>query len=568
MPSLLTVAEMEMTEARPSVVVLGLESVGKSSLLAALSGGSTEVSALAGSTLHCQSYVDGVIEWIDTPGIVTNSDAQTVLETTAAVEANDTVLLVLRAHRAVEEFRELLPLLGGQRIAIALTHRDRLIAPHVEGQAKASMWSKRLGVPVLLLDGRKTNFLELSDLRVAVNAATPISSVRVDVLPEFRAVPTGRARLIIEKALGFPPVSLLLLFGPTWIAITQTNRFADTLYDPLLNQLEMPLAWLNELPGGLAAMLAGDYGVVAMFPFLLLYALPTIVIFSGLIAMYKSTGLIDRLSYGLHPWLKPFGLGGRDLVRVVMGFGCNVPAIVATRSCSSCSRGACVSAISFGSACSYQLPATLAVFAATGYVWLGPVYLAVLALTTLLYLRLTTPRSQRDAKSRLLLPALGNLHRPTFGVIVREIRQSLGDFFRMALPIFIGICFTAGILQWFGALAWLTGLLAPVMAAFNLPPEAAVAVVLGSVRKDGLAIGLLDSEWNALKVPMDAPLQILTAVYLAGVLLPCLVTVMTVVREMRFGFAFKMVGRQAGFAALFSLIIAWGGHFLLKLFHT
>lgn len=568
MPSLLTVAKMEMAEARPSVVVLGLESVGKSSLLAALSGGSAEVSALTGSTLYCQSYVDGVIEWIDTPGIVTNSDAQTVLETTAAVEANNTVLLVLRAHRGVEEFRELLPLLGGQRIVIALTHRDRLIAPHVEGQAKASMWSKRLGVPVLLLDGRKPNALELSDLRIAVNASKPILSVRTNVLPDFRAGPTGRARLIIEKALGFPPVSLLLLFGPAWIAITQTNRFADTLYDLLLNQLEMPLARLNELPRGLAAMLAGDYGVVAMFPFLLLYALPTIVIFSGLLAIYKSTGLIDRLSYGLHPWLKPFGLGGRDLVRVVMGFGCNVPAIVATRSCSSCSRGACVSAISFGSACSYQLPATLAVFAATGYVWLGPVYLAVLALTTLLYLRLTTPLSQRDAKSRLLLPALGNLHRPTFGVIVREIRQTLSDFFRMALPIFIGICFTAGILQWLGALAWLTGLLAPVMAAFNLPPEAAVAVVLGSVRKDGLAIGLLDSEWNALKVPMDAPLQILTAVYLAGVLLPCLVTVVTVVREMRFGFAFKMVGRQAAFAALFSFVIAWGGHFVLTLFYT
>ena len=95
MPSLLTVAKMEMAEARPSVVVLGLESVGKSSLLAALSGGSAEVSALTGSTLYCQSYVDGVIEWIDTPGIVTNSDAQTVLETTAAVEANNTVLLVL-----------------------------------------------------------------------------------------------------------------------------------------------------------------------------------------------------------------------------------------------------------------------------------------------------------------------------------------------------------------------------------------------------------------------------------------------------------------------------------------
>ncbi|MEM7790256.1 MAG: nucleoside recognition domain-containing protein [Verrucomicrobiota bacterium] len=555
-------------QTKRSVVVLGLESVGKSSLLSALSGKRVESSALIGSTLHCQSYVDSSVEWIDTPGIVTDSDTATMQETVAALETNDTVLLVLRAHRAVEEFAQLVPLLRSQRIVVALTHRDRLIAPDSDGQARAEIWSKRLGIPVLLLDGRKLEPLELADLRTAIGFAAPLKTRRPRALPNFQVIPVGWVRMTLEKALGFPPVSLLLLFGPAWIAVTQANRFADSFYDPLLRQLEVPLAWLNNLPAPLAAMLAGDYGVVAMFPFLLLYALPTIVIFSGLLAIYKNTGLIDRLSYGLHPLLEPFGLGGRDLVRVVMGFGCNVPAIVATRSCSSCSRGACVSAISFGSVCSYQLPATLAVFAATGYVWLGPVYLAVLAVTTLLYLRLTRPRHPLGSKSQLLHPALGNLHRPDLRNMGQEIKQSLSDFFQTALPIFVGICFFAGLLQWSGALAVLTDAAGPIMALFRLPPEAALAVVLGSVRKDGLAIGLLDAEWNALKVPMEAPLQILTAVYLAGVLLPCLVTLVTIVREMRPRFALKMISRQISFAALFSLLIAWGGHFLLALFYN
>ena len=144
----------------------------------------------------------------------------------------------------------------------------------------------------------------------------------------------------------------------------------------------------------------------------------------------------------------------------------------------------------------------------------------------------------------------------------------MGDFFGIALPIFIAICVFAGLSQWFGALEALTHLCAPLMALFRLPPEAALAIVLGAVRKDGIAIGLLDSDWHALKVPMDQPLQILTVVYLAGVLLPCLVTMLTVAREMRPSFAFKMIARQASFAALFSLLIAWGGHFISLLFHT
>ncbi|MGE9291935.1 MAG: nucleoside recognition domain-containing protein, partial [Puniceicoccales bacterium] len=180
---------------------------------------------------------------------------------------------------------------------------------------------------------------------------------------------------------------------------------------------------------------------------------------------------------------------------------------------------------------------------------------------------LTTPKALRLAHNKMLLPALGNLRSPDLRSVVRESLQSLRDFSVMALPIFIGICVLAGLLQWSGALEWLTHRLAPVMALFNLPPESALAVVLGSVRKDGLAIGLLNGDWDSLKMPLDSSVQVLTAVYLAGVLLPCLVTVLTVAKEMRPGFALKMVGRQACFAAFFSILIAWGGAALVSLTH-
>ena len=141
----------------------------------------------------------------------------------------------------------------------------------------------------------------------------------------------------LDQFLRFPPLSLVLLFGPAWIAVTLANALADSLYG-LVSALIGPLLdRLNALPAPLAATLGGDYGIVAMLPFLLLYALPTILAFTVLIETYKTTGLAERLSANLHGWLRPFGLGGHDLVRVVMGFGCNVPAIAATRSCTTCS---------------------------------------------------------------------------------------------------------------------------------------------------------------------------------------------------------------------------------------
>ena len=547
----------------PTVAVLGLESVGKSSLLSALTGCYAESSALAGTTLRCEHYADASWEWVDTPGIVTGSDAATVREAVVAMKSAGTILLALRAHRAGEELAELLPMLESRKVAVALTFRDRLSLNDAEAEHRLlANWREQLDVPVTLLDGRSPDATELANVRTAVMQAGPLNSVQPDTLPGFPVVQKRSWGMAAERALGFAPLSLLLLFGPAWLAVSQANALADRFYDSIGALLNPALDWLNSLPAPLAATLGGEYGVVAMFPFLLLYALPTILVFTGLIAIYKSTGLIDRLSYGLHRWLKPFGLGGRDLVRVVMGFGCNVPAVIATRSCSCCSRGACVSAISFGSACSYQLPATLAVFAAAGFTWLGPCYLALLAFTTLVYLRLTTPASVRQVQNEMLLPALGHLRSPDWRAVVRDMIQSLRDFALMALPIFIGICFVAGLLQWSGALSSLTGWLGPVMSVFNLPPEAALAVVLGSVRKDGLAIGLLNGDWGSLKVPLDTSAQVLTAVYLAGVLLPCLVTVLTVGREMGPRFALKMIGRQVCFAVLFALGIAWFGALL------
>jgi Fe2+ transport system protein B len=277
------------------------------------------------------------------------------------------------------------------------------------------------------------------------------------------------------------------------------------------------------------------------------------------LAVYKASGLVDRLTVSLHPLTRPFGLAGRDLVRVVMGFGCNVPAVINTRSCSSCSRGACVSAISFGSACSYQLPATIAVFAAAGMPYLATWYLVILATSTLVYLRLTVPKDARLATNHLVIKGRDFVHWPPMKAIWRESWGVIKEFFSMALPIFFLICILAALLNLLGFFALITKALAPIMTLFNLPSEASLSVILGSVRKDGIAIGLLDNDWNSLKVGLSTPAQLMTVVYLAGVLLPCLVTLLTVMKEMSSKFALKMLLRQISAASLFAIIIAWGG---------
>jgi len=80
-----------------------------------------------------------------------------------------------------------------------------------------------------------------------------------------------------------------------------------------------------------------------MGPLLFVWTVPTVILYALLLGAYKASGLLERLTIALHPLLRPFGLSGRDLVRVMMGFGCNVPAVISTRSCSGCTRQTCIS---------------------------------------------------------------------------------------------------------------------------------------------------------------------------------------------------------------------------------
>jgi len=318
------------------------------------------------------------------------------------------------------------------------------------------------------------------------------------------------------------------------------------LVKPLVEQL-------NSLPSLLREILVGRYGLVTMGPLLFVWAVPTVLLYALFLGAYKASGLIDRITVAMHPLILPFGLTGRDLVRVIMGLGCNVPAVINTRTCSSCSRGTCISAIAFGSACSYQFGATLGVFAAAQLPYLVIPYLLYLTVTTLIYTRLTAPKKARSPLNKLLVEGRSFLEFPRPIAIWREARSTLSQFFLQAIPIFLGITIIASLLDWLGVLSLLSGVLRPVMGLFRLPAEAALPVVLASIRKDGI---LLFTEPNVLGAL--TPLQILTAVYLAGVILPCLVTLLTIVREVSWRFALKLLSQQVVAGVSFSLLLAWG----------
>jgi ferrous iron transport protein B len=529
-----------------TVVAVGKESVGKSRLISSLTGRAARSSNFRGTTVACEEYGCGEYTFVDTPGISRESDGAAVREALERLGPGDPVLLVVPATHLDEDLRDLLPLVEDRRGAVVVTHRDRVSA----APETLERLSRESGLRFIPVDARHLDSREREEILAALDEPARFpGSVRQRV--GWRIEP--RAMVLERPRLG-PLLALALLLAPAVLSAWIANTFAG-LVEPAVEALTAPPASAaGDLPEPLREVLAGDYGLLTMGPLLFVWAAPTVLAFALFLGAYEASGLLDRATSAVHPLLRPFGLGGRDLARVVMGFGCNVPAVISARSCSGCSRVTCVSTVAFGSACSYQLGATLGVLAAAGLPQLALPYLLYLGLTTLVYTRLTSPPEARSPLDLLPTGRRTFLQPPAPAAVWSEARNTLNMFLRQAVPVFLAITAAASALNWLGAVPAAARLLAPAMSLFNLPAEAALPVVLASIRKDGI---LLFAEGSLLE--SLTPLQILTGVYLAGVLLPCLVTALTIAREHSRTFALKLLARQALFAAAFTAALAWVG---------
>ncbi|MEM9484644.1 MAG: nucleoside recognition domain-containing protein, partial [Cyanobacteria bacterium P01_F01_bin.116] len=454
---------------RHSIVLIGKESSGKSELAAALTGRSPISSNIQGSTIACETYQTRENDFIDTPGILFRSDNTTTRTALAQLQAHDRVLLVVKATHLDDDLADLLPLVAGKQGLVVITFWDKVMVSEFT-QHVVDRWEQTTQVRFIPVDARNVIWDQRQQILATLQTPT--------VFPkQWHPIPAGWYIEPHPTWLEHPRwgglLAVLLLLLPAVLAVVVANSAAGVL-DPLVQAGLAPLITiLSQTPSLLREILIGRYGLVTMGPLLFVWAVPTVILYALFLGAYKASGLVERITVALHPLLKPFGLSGRDLVRVIMGFGCNVPAVISTRACSSCSRKTCVSAIAFGSACSYQFGATLGVFSAANLPGLVVPYLGYLTLTTLIYTRLIAPKAARSAR---MIERRTFLEMPRWSTIWRETRGTLHQFFTNAIPIFVVITLIASVLDSLGLIELLAGWINPLMGLFGLPPEASLPI--------------------------------------------------------------------------------------------
>lgn len=157
-------------------------------------------------------------------------------------------------------------------------------------------------------------------------------------------------KLIVNKWLGFPLFILLmwLMFSVTfWLGAYPQDWIAagfDALGN-LFNEIIPEGAWRSLVVDGII----GGVGAVAEF-------LPNIILLYMFISLMEDSGYMSRAAFLMDKMMHGMGLHGKSFIPMIMGFGCNVPAIMATRSIESkSSRLITILVVPFMS-CSARLP--------------------------------------------------------------------------------------------------------------------------------------------------------------------------------------------------------------------
>ncbi|MEM7331372.1 MAG: nucleoside recognition domain-containing protein [Chloroflexota bacterium] len=543
----------------PAVVLVGLESVGKSALFRALTGQATgDELNFRGSTVDVRAapLPEKMAQVIDTPGIRVADDSDTTRLALNQIEQADTILLVARGTHARQEVETLLSQIGPQltehKAALALTFADR---SHAQLPTAVQSYTASLGIPVALVNARQMAATERTAVLQAVETAVPLSTQPVATisLPDIPIIQPQST--LYERSQWGAPLSLMTLFllfaTPVYLAYILANSLQPIIDAALIEPL---VSWFAPLAAAvplLYELLVGDYGVITLGWYSFLWAFPVVLFIGISVAVTEEMGLKDRITASLDPWLRRIGLNGRDLVPVLSGYGCNVVALHQSRACSRCTREACASFIGYGSACSYQIGATLSLFAVAGHPTLFAPYLLLLFVVGAIHTRIWyKPLPFATAVS---LADRSFLQRPSLQAILWRVRAVLKQFLWQAMPIFLLMCAVGAVLAYSGLLDWLAAGLSPLLGLFGLPGDVAPGVIFAIVRKDGLLI--LNQGEGALLASLSVG-QMFILIYLASTLTACLVTLWTARKELGGRIALKIAGRQALTSLVSTLVLA------------
>ena len=368
---------------------------------------------------------------------------------------------------------------------------------------------------------------------------------------------TGRYTAI-PAFVGIMALVFYLTFGVIGLAL---QNLLEVGIDALTAAVDFTLTAWNVNAAVHSLVIDGIFtGVGSVLSFL-----PIIVTLFFFLSLLEDTGYMARVAFVMDKLLRRIGLSGRSIVPMLIGFGCTVPGVMASRTLPSERDRKMTILLTPFMSCSAKLP-IYSLFAAAFFpehAALVMVSLYFLGIAVGILMAILLKSSVFKGEAVPFVMELPNYRLPGLKNVVQLLWEKARDFLQRAFTVI----FVATIIIWFlqsfdlrlsltadpqqSILAWLASGIAPLFAPLGFADwRVSTALITGFMAKESVVstltilYGSSAAFAAALSPAAAAPLLVFCLLYT-----PCIAAVASVKRELGGKWALIMVANQC--------IVAW-----------
>jgi ferrous iron transport protein B len=286
-------------------------------------------------------------------------------------------------------------------------------------------------------------------------------------------------------------------------------------------------------------------------------AIPYIAVFYAILSIFEDSGYLTRAAFLLDNLTHKLGLHGRAVIPLVLGFGCNVPAIMAVHSLGTRREKRIASLLISLIPCSARTVIILGLVGTFVGFWpaVSIYVMEIIIIAAMGWILGKTLPGQRSGFIMEMTP----LRKPELKSTLRKTWMKSREFLFIAFPLLLLGSAFLGIADALGLLSIFQNFVEPIsVGLLGLPAFAATALVFGILRKEMALQILAVLAGTANFAAVMTPVQIYQFAVITTIYVPCVATIAVLKHELG--------AKDTASIVFFTILLALVAGILIRIF--
>jgi len=357
--------------------------------------------------------------------------------------------------------------------------------------------------------------------------------------------------LLMHNILGY--LFMALSFVGIFYLVFGFGAFIERPLLQEFNQVELYLAEKLGSEGFLFTIVKSVlFGLSGGLAIVLPYLVPFLII----LTILEDIGYLPRIAYLMDSFMHRIGLHGTSILPVVLGYGCSVPAVMATRILPAKRDKIITALISTLVPCSAR---SVVIFSLVAY-YLGAGYALFIYVFNIIIVALVGKvfSSLMPSVSPGMIMEMPRYQWPTLNGIFQKVWFRIREFVIIAWPLLIVGSIILGIIEYLNWENILNIIFSPLTILLGLPVVVGTTLVFGVLRKELTLIMLMQALGTTSVLSVMTPTQIMVFTIFITFYIPCVATIAMIFNELGLRWTLGIAGFTLLLATSLALLFKTG----------